>query len=153
MPPLRRLVLVLLVGVACGVTPVQAQTLSLAYRHGDTFKYSYHSTSKHTIVTGGVTIPADLEITAAETVTVNAVDMSGTADLTLTLSHFALKTTSAGISNTTTGMPDITTAMTVASDGRILSLDGKQVPSGNPFLAASGAGGGYFITAVLPPTR
>jgi hypothetical protein len=66
------------------------------------------------------------------------------------LSNFAFKTTTAGISNTTTGMPDITTAITVAADGRILSLDGKQVPAGNPLLATTGVGASYFVTAVLP---
>jgi hypothetical protein len=147
---MRRLALIALVTVACGVTPVEAQTLSLAYHSGDTYKYSFHSTSKRTIVASGVTIPTDIEITAAEMAKVNSVDSTGTADVTLTLSNFAFKSTTAGISNTTTGMPDLSTEITVAADGRILSLDGKQVPAGNPFLAASGVGASYFVTAVLP---
>jgi hypothetical protein len=147
---MKRLALVALVAFACGATPVQAQTLSLAYHRGDTFKYSFQSTSKQTIVAGGVTLPTDVEMTAAETVTVNSVDSAGIADLKLTLSNFAFKSTTAGISSTTSGMPDITTEITVAADGSIVSLDGKQVPAGNPFLASSGAGGSFFITAVLP---
>lgn len=147
---MRRLALVALFTVACGATPVQAQTLSLAYRTGDTYKYSFHSTSKRTLVAGGVTIPTDIEITAGEMVKVNSVDSTGNAGLTLTLTNFTFKSTTGGITNTATGMPDITTEITVAADGRILSLDGKQLPAGNPFLAASGVGASYFVTAVLP---
>ena len=55
------------------------------------------------------------------------------------------------ISDTTKGMPDITMNITISADGHIVSLDGKQVPAGNPFLVSS-AGGGFFITAVLPQT-
>lgn len=150
MPRARHLALIALVAVACGAAPAQAQTLSLAYRTGDSYKYSFHSTSKRTLVAGGVTIPTDIEITAAETVKVNSVDSAGVADLTLTLSNLTFKTTTAGISNTTSGMPDITTRTRVAADGRILSLDGKQVPAGNPFLVASGVGASFFVTAILP---
>jgi hypothetical protein len=150
MPRVRHLALVALFAIACGATPVQAQTLSLAFRSGDTYKYAFHSTSQRTLVVGGVTLPTNIEITAAETAMVNSVDSTGVADLTLTLSNFAFKSTTGGISNTTTGMPDITTEITVAADGRILSLDGKQAAAGNPFLAASGVGASYFVTAVLP---
>jgi hypothetical protein len=147
---MRHLALIALVSVACGATPVQAQTLSLAYRSGDSYKYAFHSTSQRTIVAGGVTIPTNIEITAAEVAKVNSVDSTGVADLTLTLTNFTYKTMTGGISNTTSGLPDISTKITVAADGRVLSLDGKQVPAGNPFLASSGVGASYFVTAVLP---
>jgi len=151
MPLLRRLVPLLLVAVACGAAPVHAQTLSLAYHRGDSFQYSYHSTSKQTIIAGGVTLPTEIEVTAAEAVTVKSVDSSGNADLTLVLSN--VKITSRGtsdVANMTSGIEDLTTSLTVAADGHIVSQDGQQVAAGNAFLTAAGAGGTFFVTAVLP---
>jgi len=148
---LRLLVLLAIGAVACGALPVQAQTLSLAYHRGDTYRYSFHSTATQSITGGGLAIPpTDIDIVAAETVTVNSVDPNGSADLTLTLSNFTVSSGATGaILDTTKGMPDITMNITIAADGHVVSLDGKQVATGNPFLA-SGAGGGFFITAVLP---
>ena len=149
---MRRLALVGFIAIACGAAPVQAQTLSLGYHSGDTFKYAFHSTTKQTLVAGGVTLPAEIDMTATETVTVSSVDSTGVANLTLTLSSFVLKSTTGGVTNTTTGTPAFTTDLKVAGDGSIVSVDGSQVAAGNPFLALSGVGGGFFVTAVLPGT-
>jgi hypothetical protein len=154
---MRRLVLVAFLSVACGgatvacgAVPAQARTLSLAFHSGDTYKYSFHSTTKQTIVAIGTTIPTDIELTAGEAVKVNSVDSSGVADLTLTVSNFVIKSTTGGVTNTTTGMPATTMDVKVAADGRIVSADGNQLAAGNPLLAFSGIGGGFFVTAVLP---
>jgi len=146
---MKWLTLVALFAVACGAVPVQAQTLSLGYHTGDTYKCSFHSATKQTIVASGVSLPADIDLSAGEAVSVKSVDSSGTADLGITLSKFAITSTTGGVTSSTS-IPDLTMAVTVAADGRILSLNGNQVASGNPFLAFSGMGGGFFVTAVLP---
>ena len=146
---MKRLALVALFAFACGAVPAQAQTLSLGYHTGDTYKYSFHSTNHQTISTSGMTIPADIEMSATETVKVVSVDSSGTADLGITLGNFNVKSPTAGVvTNTTT--PDITLDVTVAADGRVLSIDGHQFANANPFLALAGLGGGFFVSAVLP---
>ena len=134
---MRLLVLLAIGAVACGALPVQAQTLFLAYHRGDTYRYSFHSTAKQSITGGGLAIPpTEIDIVAAETVTVNSVDPNGSADLTLTLSNFTVSSGATGaILDTTKGMPDITMNITIAADGHVVSLDGKQVATGNPFLA------------------
>ena len=147
---MRRLVVVALLAVACGAVPVQAKSLSLAFHSGDSYKYAFHSTTKQTIGTSGMTIPTDIDLTAAETVKVNSVDSSGVADLTLTVSNFVSKGTAGGVTNTTNGMPAITTDVKVAADGRIVSMDGNQMAASDPFLAFAGMGEGFFVTAVLP---
>jgi hypothetical protein len=38
----------------------------------------------------------------------------------------------------------------VAADGRVVSMDGNQLAGSSPFLAFSGMGDGFFVTAVLP---
>ncbi len=147
---MRRLTLLALLAFACGAVPAQAQTLSLGYHSGDTFKYSFHSTTKQTIVASGVSLPADVDISANEAVKVVSVDSAGSADIALTLGNFAIKSTTGGVSNTTTGIPDMTVDLKVGADGRILSLNGNQFAAGNPFLAFSGMGGGLFVISVLP---
>lgn len=147
---MKWLTLVALFAVACGAVPAQAHGLSLGYHTGDTYKYSFHSVTKQTIVASGVALPADLDLSASEAVIVKSVDSSGTADLAITLSNFTIKSTTAGVTNTTTGIPASTMAIKVAADGRVLSLNGNQIAGGNPFLAFSGVGGGFFVTAVLP---
>jgi hypothetical protein len=147
---MKRLILVALFAFGCGAVPAQAQTLSLGYHSGDTFKYSFHSTTKQTMGASGMTVPADIEMTATETVKVKSVDSSGTADLAIALSSFNVKSTTAGVTNTTTGIPDTTLSVSVAADGRVLSMDGHQFAGADPFLIFSGLGGGFFVSAVLP---
>lgn len=147
---MKRLTLVALFAFACGAVPAQAQTLSLGYHGGDTYKYSFHSTTKQTMGASGMTVPADIEMSATETVKVKSVDSTGTADLAITLGNFNIKSGTAGVTNATTGVPDATLDVSVAADGRVLSMDGHQFAGANPFLVFSGLGGGFFVSAVLP---
>jgi hypothetical protein len=145
---MKRLTLLALFALACGA--VQAQALSLGYHAGDTYKYTYHSATKQTVVAAGVSLPADIELSANEAVSIKSVDSLGTADLAITLSNFAITSTTGGVTTTTPVLPDTTMDVTLAADGRILSLNGNQLAGSNPFLAFSGMGGGFFVTAVLP---
>jgi hypothetical protein len=147
---MRRLTLVALFAAACGALPVHAQALSLSYHTGDTYRYSFHSVTKQTIVAAGMTLPADIEITASEVIRVKSVDSAGVSDLTLTLSDVVMKSSAGGAADTAGGIPDITMDVKVAADGRVVSVDGNALAASNPFLALSGTGGGFFITAVLP---
>lgn len=147
---MKRLTLVALFAFACGAVPAQAQALSLGYHTGNTYKYAYHSATKQTIVAAGLSLPADVELSANEAVSVKSVDSSGTADLAITLSNLTITSTTGGVTTTTPGMPDTTIDVTLAADGRVLSLNGNQFAGSNPFLAFSGMGGGFFVTAVLP---
>lgn len=145
---MRRLALVALVTLACGALPAHAQTLSLTYKSGDTFKYAIHSVLKETLGAGGLSIPFGIDMSARETVKVASVDSSGTSGLTITVSNISITTTTSGETNTTTGLPDSSISMKVASDGRVQSVNGSAL-AGNPFTLLSNVGGG-FITAVLP---
>jgi hypothetical protein len=147
---MRRLALVAFVALSCGALPAHAQTLSLAYKAGDTFKYAIHSVLKETLAGAGLNVPIDVDMTANETVKVTSVDSSGTSDLTITVSNITVKTTSSGGTSTTTATPAASIEMKIASDGRVVSVNGISA-SGNPFTMMSNIGGG-FITAVLPDT-
>ncbi|MFI5061785.1 MAG: hypothetical protein ACHP7F_10075 [Actinomycetales bacterium] len=147
---MKRLALVALFAFACGAVPAQAQTLSLGYHSGDTYKYSFHSTTKQTLGASGMTVPSEIDTSATETVKVKSVDSSGTADLAITVGNFNLKSTTGGVTNTTTGIADTTLDVSVAADGRVLSMNGQQFAGANPFLIFSGLGGGFFVSAVLP---
>lgn len=144
---MRMLALVALLAVACGAATAHAQTLSLAYKGGDTYKYALHTTANETVDAGAMTIPIKLDLTAVETVKVKSVDSSGTADLSIDLSNVTMKSVSGQTTNTTTGTPMPTISMKVAADGRILSVNGNSF-GGNPFTNFSS--GGAFISAVLP---
>jgi hypothetical protein len=146
---MKRLAVVALFAFACGVVPAHAQTLSLGYHTGDSYKYSFHSTTKETLGMNGTTVPADIEMSATETVKVKSVDSSGTADLAITIGNFSFKN-AAGATSTNTATPDTALDVTVAADGRVLSIDGHQLPTADPLLTFSGLGGGFFVSAVLP---
>jgi len=147
----RVAVLVLFFVAACGsFGAAQPHTLSLAYKAGDTYKYKFHSTSKQTAGTGGMTIPVSVDTSANETVAVKSVDSSGVADLSITLSDFSLKTVAAGVTNTTTGLPANSVEVKIRPDGTLVSVNGNDLMAGSPIAALAGVGGGYFIAAVLP---
>jgi hypothetical protein len=136
---------------ACGSFGVaQPHTLSLAYKAGDTYKYKFHSTAKQAATMEAMSVPFDIEMSASESVKVNSVDSSGTADLTITLSDFTVKSVTGGITNTTTGIPMNSIDVKIAADGTIADIGGNPVAASNPFAAFSGIGGGFFVTAVLP---
>lgn len=143
-----RLALVVFVAIACGPAVAHAQTLALAYHSGDAYKYALRSTAIETVGTGITTIPINFEMTARETVTVQSVDSSGTADLSISLSNLTMKSSANGVTNTTTGLPMPAIEMKVGADGRILSVNGN-VLGGSPFSMFSGMGG-IFMSAVLP---
>ena len=128
----------------------RAHTLSLAYKAGDTYKYKLHASSKQTVTTSEISFPLNFDISADESIKVKSVDSSGTADLAITLSNLTMKSTTGGVSNTTTGVPAQTINVQVGADGRLVSVEGNQLPGGTPMQAFSGLGGGFFITAVLP---
>ena len=138
-----------LAAVACGAVPAQAQTLALAYRGGDTYLYSVHTVSNDSIGGPGGGTPFKFDITAHETVTVKAVDSSGTADLTVALSNIAMKSATGGVTNTTTGITLPIVEMKIGADGRIVSVDG--IAAMGSFMPSSGTGQA-FISAVLPDT-
>ena len=127
-----------------------AHTLSLAYKAGDTYKYKLHASSKQTVTTSEISFPLNFDISADESIKVKSVDSSGTADLAITLSNLTMKSAMGGVSNTTTGVPAQTINVQVGADGRLVSVEGNQLPGGTPMEAFSGLGGGFFITAVLP---
>lgn len=148
---MRRLVLAaFLLVVACGAVPAQAHSLTLGFHSGDTYKYSFHSTTKQIIGTIGITVPAAIEQTASETVKVKSVSSAGVADLAVTLSNFSVKSTTGTVTNTTTGIPDTTMDVSVAADGSVLSVDEHHFAGPDPFMAFTGLGGSYFVSAVLP---
>lgn len=144
---MRRLALVALVAVACGGLGTQTQDVRLAYHKGDTYKYTIHSTANETVDAVIVQVPLTLDMTASQKVTVNSVDSSGTADLSIDMSNVSIKTTMNQTTNTT-NVASQTISMQVGADGRIVSVNGNAV-GGNPFTVLSGVGGG-FISAVLP---
>jgi hypothetical protein len=144
----RRLALVVFLAVACGPAVAHAQSLALAYHSGDAYRYALRSTAIETVDTGVTMIPINLDMTARETVTVQSVDPSGTADLSISLSNLTMKSSANGVTNTTTGVPLPAIEMKVAADGRILSVNGN-VLGASPFSFFSGAGG-TFTSAVLP---
>ena len=144
---MKRFALLALLVVACGAA--HAQTLSLAYKSGATHKYNLHSTADEAMNMGAIAIPVKFELAGAETVTVKSVDSAGNADLSISLSNLTMKSTTGTVTNTTTGMPSPAIDMKVASDGRIVSINGTSL-GGNPFSAFSPTGGGGFISAVLP---
>lgn len=141
---MRRLALIALVAVACGT---QGQDVRLVYHKGDTYKYAIHSTANETIDAGILTVPVKLDMTANQTITVTAVDSSGTADLSIEMSNLSIKTTM-NDSTSTSGVPSQTITMRVNADGSIVSVNGNAM-AGNPLAALAGVGGG-FISAVLP---
>jgi hypothetical protein len=145
----RRLaLLVLFLVAACGSIGVQAQTLKLAYKAGDTSKYAFHAVFKYTLGASGMSIPIDLDISAKEAVTVKSVDADGTATVSLAVSDLTVKTTTNGVSNTTNTTTSTNIEMKVAPDGRILSVNGSAFGN-NSLPGISGSQGG-LVTAILP---
>src|SRR5258708_15261590 len=143
---MRKLALIALLAIACGATQVQAQTLKLAFSKGRTDPYKAHMPLDESVNVGPTTVPVKFDMTATETQTVDSVDSKGVADLTVTLTNVQASTTVQGqTSTTTTTVP--AQHLKVASDGRVLSVNGLSFSGGSPFSAA---GGGAPGPAVLP---
>ena len=133
---------------ACGSLGVQAQTLSLAYKSGDTYRYSLHMVFKYTIGAAGTSIPFNLDMSAKETVKVKSVDSSGTADLSINLTDMSIKTTTNGVSNTTTSTNPTTVEVKVGKDGRVVSVNGSAM--GSSMLPGLSGSEGGLVSAILP---
>jgi len=134
---------------ACGTFGAQAQSISLAYKTGDTFKYGFHVVMKYTIGASGMSIPLNMDLGAKETVTVKSVDSSGTADLSVDINNVSIKMSMNGTTNTTTTNTGGTIDMKVAKDGRVLSVNGNAFGSSTALPGMTGTQGGV-VSAILP---
>jgi hypothetical protein len=142
----RLIAIVPLLAVACGTFGVQAHAITLAYKAGDSYKYKLHATVDYTVAMQGVSVPLKLDVTGDETATVKSVDSSGTADVNLAIANVSARTTIGGTTNTTTAGKTISVELQVASDGRILSVNGNALDSDSlPGLTPGG-----LISAILP---
>jgi hypothetical protein len=122
MPPVRRLVLFVFLAAACGPTAIGApgQSLSLDYRKGDVYSYSFQTTVRESFDGGA---QETLNETAHQTYTVMSVDSGGTADLRLVVSNFDFTSTPDQITVPQGISPNPTIDMRVAADGRVLTQD------------------------------
>jgi len=146
MAPVRRLAIVSLLVVSCGVVNVQAQTLKLAYKQGDIRTFAAHVVLNETIDLGSVSEPLKVDTTATETETVQSVGGDGVADVTVTLTGVTSKVSAAGQTSTTSPtLPAI--EMKIAPDGRVLSANGLSFSGGSPF---GSVGSNTSESAVLP---
>jgi hypothetical protein len=134
---------------ACGTFGAQAQSISLAYKTGDIYKYSFHMVMKYTVAASGMSIPLDMDLGAKETATVKSVDSSGTADLSVDISNVSIKMSMNGTTNTTTTKTGGTIDMKVAKDGRVLSVNGNAFGSSTALPGMTGMQGG-LVSAILP---
>jgi hypothetical protein len=134
---------------ACGSIGAQTQSISLAYKTGDTFKYGFHVVMKYTIAAAGMSIPLDMDLGAKQTVTVKSVDSSGTADMSVEISNVSIKMSMNGTTNTTTTNTGGTIDMKVAKDGRVLSVNGNAFGTSTTLPGMTGAQGGV-VSAILP---
>lgn len=136
--------------VACGNLGVaQPETVALAFKSGDTFKYKFQSHTNQTVAMGAMTMPINVDVTADEAVKVNSVDSDGVADLTVTMTNVKVTTTTNGVTNTTT-IASETSQLKIGKDGRPVSMNGAQISGDNPFGAFAAMGGSFFISAVMP---
>ena len=147
---MRRLaVIAMFLVAACGSATASAHTLSLAYKAGDTYRYSLHFVLNYTIglQSLGMTVPLVVDLSGKEAVKVNSVDKSGVADVTITLTDLSSKTTVNGTTTTTTTSSQ-TVSVKIASDGHIVSVNGNATGNG-VFPGTSGTDSG-FVSAILP---
>ena len=148
---MKRLVAIaMFVVAACGsANTVSAHTISLAYKAGDSYKYSLHFVLNYKIGVEslGATVPLDLDLSGKEAVKVNSVDSTGVADVTITLTNLSTKSVVNGTTTTTT-TASTTVNLKVGPDGRIVSVNGSAMGSGAlPGLSGTDSG---FISAILP---
>jgi hypothetical protein len=150
---MRRLVVVAVLLVACGILPAHAQTLSLAFKQGDTDKYSLQFNGTFSVNAGAIAQDVKFDAKAKETVAITSVESDGTADVTVTLADLTITTTGkspdGSTSTTTTTQTNAIPPqqLRVAPDGRILSINGESISSESPFGVLVG---GELAYAVLP---
>lgn len=145
----RLALLAIFLVAACGSIGAQTQSISLAYKTGDSFKYGFHVVMKYTIAASGMSIPLDLDLGAKETATVKSVDSSGTADLSIDINNVSIKMSMNGTTNTTTTNTGGTIDMKVAKDGRVLSVNGSAFGTSTALPGMTGTQGGV-VSAILP---
>lgn len=133
---------------ACGSFLAQPHTVALAYKTGDTYRYSMHMVLKYTVAAAGMSFPINLDASAKETMSVKSVDSSGTADVSVAVSDISLKTSFNGTTNTTTTTNTSTLDMKITKDGRIISVNGSAFSQAS-LPGAYGTQGG-LVTAILP---
>ena len=154
---MRRLAVVAILLVACGILPAHAQTLALEFHQGDTYKYTLHFSATFSVTAAGAPLAENVKVDAKakEAVTVNAVESDGTADVSLTFSDLTVTTTGkAPDGSTTTTTTTQTNALPpqqlkIAADGRIVSVNGETVSAESPFGVLVGS---ELVYAVLPDT-
>ncbi len=99
---MRRLIAVAVLLVACGILPAHAQTITLAFKQGEQFKYNLHFTGTFSAQVGSVSQDVKIDAKARETVSITTVESDGTADMTLTLSDLTITTTGKTADGSTT---------------------------------------------------
>ena len=149
MPVKRVALLAFFLVAACGSIGVQAQSISLAYKAGDTYKYGFHLVMKYTIAASGMSIPLDMDLSAKENITVKSVDSSGTADMSVAITDISVKMSMNGTTNTTTTPTGATIDMKVAKDGEVLSVNGSAFGNNTTLPGMTGTQGG-IVSAILP---
>lgn len=135
---------------ACGAAnTVSAHSISLAYKAGDSYRYSLHFVLKYTIgvQSVGMTVPLDVDLAAKEAVKVNSVDSGGVANVTITLTDMSAKATVNGTTNTTT-TATATVNVKIGPDGRIISVNGNAL--GNNTIPGMSGTDSAFVSAILP---
>jgi hypothetical protein len=136
---------------ACNGGPAthsQTQTLSLIYKQGATYHYTFHMTIDFSVDTAFGTTPMKYDITAKEATTVSSVDTKGVADLAVTLTDISLTITLANNPTTTsTGSKTPPTRFRIGPDGQLISSNATTVLADNPM---SVTGGGSVACALLP---
>jgi hypothetical protein len=146
----RLAVIAMFLVAACGsANSVSAHDISLAYKAGDSYKYSLHFVLNYTIGISslGMTLPLDLDLSGKEAVKVNSVDKSGVADVTITLTDLSTKSSVNGTTTTTT-TASTTVNVKIGPDGRIISVNGNAMGSSTfPGMSATDSG---FVSAILP---
>ena len=135
---------------ACGsANTVSAHTISLAYKSGDSYKYSLHFVLKYTIgiQSLGMSVPLNVDLAGTEAVKVNSVDSGGVADVTITLTNLTTKAEVNGTTNTTTTASQTINAK-IGPDGRVISINGSGL--GNSSLPGMSGSDSTFVSAILP---
>lgn len=152
---MRRLAVVAVFLVACGILPAHAQTIALAFKQGDTYTYALHLAANLNINAGTISQEVKIDAKAKESVAVNSVESDGTADTSLTVSGLTITTTgkapdgSTSTTTTTNSSAIPPQQLKVAPDGRILAVNGESVSAESPFGVLVGSNLAY---AVLPDT-
>lgn len=147
---MRKLViLVALVSAACGSIGLpQAHAITLAYKTNDTYSYHFHAVMNYTAGISTMTIPVTADVSADEKMTVKSVDSTGTADLDVQLTNLTVKVAANGTTNTTT-KTTTSVEMKVASDGRVISVNGSAISGSLSIPGIPGTQGG-LLSAILP---